>query len=128
VLGAAPRKPDEALGQHRAVPATTAHFDTAIEETESFEENLAEVCPAYLASLGDTPLTVSSRGVCDPQPVSDAENQHAWQTWQAMWSELAELRRYSRHVVAEQSGRSDQPQRPQAVVDDILEVVRKAQE
>jgi hypothetical protein len=116
--------PDEALGQYRAVLATTGYFDTAIDETESFEENLAEARSAKVASLGNTPLVLLSRGVWEPLPISDAGKQQAWQTWQAMQVELGELSTNSKHVTAEQNGYSIQLQQPQLVIDAICEVVQ----
>lgn len=118
---------DEAYAQYRAILATTGYLETAVAETKSFGKNLTEVRTASITNFGDMPLIVLSRGIWDPLPsVSETENQRAWQPWQALQSELAELSTDSKHVIAGQSGHPIQLQQPQLVIHAIREIVQAA--
>lgn len=117
--------PDSVLAHYRAIVATTGYFETASAETESFEKNLAEIAAAHINSLGNLPLIVLSRGYWEPLPgLSEAENQRAWQEWQAMQSELAALSANSEQVIAEQSGHDIQLQQPAIVIEAIQRMVQ----
>lgn len=117
--------PDEALAQYQTILVTTRYFETAIAETESFEKNLAEVRTANVSSFSNMPIILLSRGKWEPlTSLSEAENQQAWQYWQAMQSEFELLSTKSKQIVAEQSGHNIQLQQPQLVVEAIREIVQ----
>jgi pimeloyl-ACP methyl ester carboxylesterase len=116
-----------ALDRYRAVVATTRYFDAASAETAALEESLAGVRAARVASLGDLPLVVISRGRPEPLAgLSEPENQQYERTWQSMQSELAALSTRSERVTAARSGHYVQLDQPEVVVDAILRVVLAA--
>lgn len=123
-----PGLPAEALAQYRAIMVTTGYFETAIAEVEAYEENLTALRVGSMVPLGSMPLVVLSRGRWDPIPgLSEAENQQAWQTWQAMQSELVALSTNAKQITAERSGHNIHLQQPELVIDAIRQVMESAQ-
>jgi pimeloyl-ACP methyl ester carboxylesterase len=75
-----------------------------------------------VATLGQIPLVVVSRGRAEPGMDKDTSAQTE-QVWTTMQLELAALSSHSRHVVAEGSGHGIQLDKPQVVIDAIHEVL-----
>lgn len=121
--------PDRALVEYRALLATTNYFDAAAIESKAFRATLEETADLPLATLGDLPLIVLSRGQEDPSPALTAtevaQNAEAWQRMQA---ELAALSTQSQHIYAEQSGHYLQLQQPALVIDAIKQMIQTAQD
>jgi pimeloyl-ACP methyl ester carboxylesterase len=116
--------PDEALAQYRAISAATAYYQTCIAENEMFEKNLAEIKSAHIASFGDLPLIVLSRGTWAAMPgLTETENQQAKQAWTAMQAELLKLSANGRQLIAEKSEHFIQLQQPQLVIDAINDML-----
>jgi pimeloyl-ACP methyl ester carboxylesterase len=117
--------PADVLAQYRAIAVSTAYFQTGIAENEAFESNLADIRAANLEP-GDMPLRVISRGYWDPIPgFSEAENQKAWLTWQAMQADYLSLSAHSSQTIATESEHSVQLQQPQLVVDAITDILKE---
>jgi hypothetical protein len=100
--------------------------------------NRASFCPAmnselaeYTATLaqsetprdlGETPLIVLSHGKSNATSAAERE----WEaTWSSLQQELAALSRTSKHIVVENAGHAIQIDRPDAVIDAVLELVRR---
>jgi len=117
-----------ALERYRAVLAMTDYFATAALESAALEHNLSEARALPLATLGDLPLVVLSRGSADPLPgLSQAENEHYEREWQVLQSRLPLLSHRSRVVIAKRSGHDIQLTQPQLVVDAIHDMTVVAQ-
>lgn len=113
----------EALAQYRAILATTDYFKTAVAESESFAESLAQVRQADI-DLGDLPVIVISHGVPDPFPgMSDAEAAAFEELWQAWQRDLLTLSANSKQIVAGESGHYIQLQQPDLVVTAVGELI-----
>jgi pimeloyl-ACP methyl ester carboxylesterase len=116
--------PANVYEQYKAILASTNYFETAIAESLLFEESLNTVRDLHDPSLGDIPLIVISRGVWDPLPnLSEKENEQAWLAWQNLQTDLLQLSKNSRQMVATNSGHEIQLQQPEVVIKAILEVV-----
>lgn len=115
--------PADALDQYRAILVATLFFQIGIDENVAFEENLAGVRLGHRYSLEKMPVVVLSRGYWDDMPISESDNQRAWQAWQEMQSNLVSLSSDSKQIVAEQSEHFIQLQEPQLVIDAIREIV-----
>ena len=116
----------DALAQYRAILATTHFFDTAAAETESIEKSYAQVRQENIASLGNIPLVVVSRGLGDPLPgASDAENLHYEQVWKEMQTALVALSPRGKQVIAAQSQHYIHLTQPQLVIDAIRHVAQQ---
>lgn len=115
--------PADALDQYRAILVATPFFQTGINENVAFEENLAGVRLGHRSSFEKMPVVVLSRGYWDDMPISEYDNQYAWQAWQEMQSDLVSLSSDSKRIVAEQSEHFIQLQEPQLVIDAIREIV-----
>ena len=89
------------------------------------DKSYAEVRALHITSFGNMPLIVLSAGHWDPIPsISDADNNQAWEVWQEMQSELAELSSDSKQIIAEQSGHFIQLDQPELVIDAIREMLK----
>lgn len=120
--------PEETLDRYRAILVATPFFRTGISENVTFEDNLTEVRARDVAGFGSMPLVVLSRGYWDAMPISESENQYAWQAWQEMQRELLKLSSDSKQVVAEQSEHFIQLQEPDLVIEAIREIVKSVRE
>jgi pimeloyl-ACP methyl ester carboxylesterase len=116
----------DALARYRAVVAATPFFDTAAAETESLEQSFAQVRQASIASLGNIPLVVVSRGLPDPLPgASEAGNLQYEQAWKQLQTALVALSPRGKQVVAQRSQHYIHLTEPQLVIDAIRRVASR---
>jgi len=119
-----PGLPDDAFAQYQAIMATTRGLETAIAEIIAGEKSFAEMRALHMASFGNMPLIVLSRGHWDVIPsLSDAENQQSWEVWQEIQSEQAALSSGAKQIIAEQSGHYIQLDQPGLVIEAIRDIV-----
>jgi pimeloyl-ACP methyl ester carboxylesterase len=117
----------EALARYRAVLATSPFFDTAAEETATFEQNLAAARALPLGTLGDMPLVVLSRGQPEPLPFLNVEQNARYEReWAGLQSQLASLSTRGRQIIATRSAHAIPLTEPQLVVDAIRSVAATA--
>jgi pimeloyl-ACP methyl ester carboxylesterase len=117
--------PAEVAAQYRGLAVSTAYFETALAEKQSFAANLRALRAGDAAGLGARPLVVVSAGRWEPLPVlSEVENAQAWEAWQTMQSELARLSTHGGQVVAARSGHFVQLEQPELVIAAVREVVQ----
>jgi hypothetical protein len=116
--------PEDVFAQHKVIWATTGYFSTAADELNSMDVSTAEVRALRITSFGNLPLSVLSAGIYYPNPsLSDAENQHYWEEWQAMQSELVALSSHGEQTIAEQSSHGIQHDQPDLVIAAIREML-----
>jgi pimeloyl-ACP methyl ester carboxylesterase len=116
--------PDEIFAQYKVAWATTGHLTAAAAEFNAMLESTAEVRALQITSFGNLPLIVLSAGREFQFPsLSEAENQHYWEEWKAMQSELADLSSMSQQTIAEKSGHHIQFDQPDLVIDAVRGMV-----
>lgn len=124
-----PGLPDDAFAQYQAIMATTRGLETSTAEIIAGEKSFAEMRALHMASFGDIPLIVLSRGHWDVVPLlSEAENQQSWEVWQEVQSELAALSVDAKQIIAEKSGHYIQLDQPDLVINAIHEMVDSLRE
>jgi pimeloyl-ACP methyl ester carboxylesterase len=128
MLPVPPGLPASAAETFRAlVAANPKHVETFIAEQQAVQAIHAELRVARITSLGDLPLVVLSHDEPMAMPgLSDEVNQAYEQLWQDLQAELAALSSQGKLMMAEGSGHYIQLERPQLVIDAIVEVVTAA--
>jgi pimeloyl-ACP methyl ester carboxylesterase len=117
--------PADALTQYRARLATSDYFAAAIDENAAFYTSTDETSAVELASLGDLPLLVLSRGQGAPLPgLTAAANDAYEQSWRTLQAELVALSSNSQQRIAEQSGHDIHLQQPDLVIAAIRQLVQ----
>jgi pimeloyl-ACP methyl ester carboxylesterase len=117
--------PADALAQYRAVLATSGYFNGAYIESQAFFASLEDAPAHPVATLGDLPLIVLSRGLAEPLPgLTVAESAHYEETWQTMQAELAALSSNSRQITAAKSGHDIHLQQPELVIEAIQQFIQ----
>jgi pimeloyl-ACP methyl ester carboxylesterase len=117
--------PVDALAQYRARLAASDYFDAAIAESTAFYTSNNDTSAVKLASLGDLPLLVLSRGQAAPLPgLTAAEHAAYEQSWRSLQAELATLSSNSQQQIAEQSGHDIHLQQPDLVIAAIRQLVQ----
>lgn len=116
-----------ALGQYRALLASTAYFATAAAETQAFLGNLDEIRAANPHVSDSMRLAVISRGQPDPLPGMDAEEAQRYEAaWRRLQLELASLAPHASHLIAERSGHYIHLSEPELVVTAIRRLLPDA--
>jgi pimeloyl-ACP methyl ester carboxylesterase len=110
-LGSTPTLPPDVEQAYTARSVSTRFAQATLDEGKGMAMSLAQA--GAVASLGDTPLIVLSRGLdLDSNP-----------EWPGMQTELLQLSSQSRQVIAEKSGHNIEEDQPQAAVDAIIQMV-----
>jgi pimeloyl-ACP methyl ester carboxylesterase len=125
-----PPLPESAVEPYKAVIVSdTRYFETLIGEYASLEESMAQVRAAQIASLGDIPLVVLTRGLpTDPAAVGMPAEvvEQADAVWDELQVELAALSSNGEQVIAQQCGHYVHLDQPELVIDAIRTVVEAA--
>ncbi len=111
----------EVYKQYQAVVATTRYFQGAMAESAGVNGSAAS---PKIAGLGDLPLIVLTHEKFEAMPGLTASQQEQFeQEWTKMQRELAGLSSKSKQIIASASGHYIQVDRPELVIEAILELV-----
>jgi pimeloyl-ACP methyl ester carboxylesterase len=118
---------NELVAQMRGVMASSnSHAEAMIAETESVYA--AKIQP--VSTLGDLPLTVISHAHLDANAIPPSLGHQVRDDYEAAWqrlqAEITSLSTQGRRIVAERSGHNVIFDRPEIVIESILEMVESA--